>query len=235
MQIEMLRGDISYEELSQRLGPEMERCLARYVAGKTHLNEDDFVTIAKALSIEARILVRTWGTSLGLHLPNKGAVRWMLQRAYRDWRLHSHLPERCVPHNPSPMAIIRAKYAGRLPRQTPLLWSKSHDCGEDTPEGREKFARGYEMLIQFVHDRQSQRDIGARHGLSGARAAQLMRYAAYTWSDNEGIDLIHDKSVPFKNDDKLVKNLYAGLRFFAQQQFDMLTVKDRCYETKTES
>jgi hypothetical protein len=62
-----------------------------------------------------------------------------------------------------------------------------------------------------------------------------MRYAAYTWSDNEGIDLIHDKSVPFKNDDKLVKNLYAGLRFFAQQQFDMLAVKDRCYETKTES
>jgi hypothetical protein len=153
MQIEMLRGDISYEELSQRLGPEMERCLARYVAGKTHLNEDDFVTIAKALSIEARILVRTWGTSLGLHLPNKGAVRWKLQRAYRDWRLHSHLPESCVPHTASPMAIIRAKYAGRLPRQTPLLWPRSHDCGEDTPEGREKFARGYEMLIQFVHDR----------------------------------------------------------------------------------
>jgi hypothetical protein len=28
--------------------------------------------------------------------------------------------------------------------------------------------------------------------------------------------------VPFKNDRNLVKNLYAGLRFFAQQQFDAL-------------
>lgn len=53
--------------------------------------------------------------------------------------------------------------------------------------------------------------------LSGIRAAQLMQRAAYTWAKSEGIDLIYDKSVPFKNDRKLVKNLYAGLRFFAQQ------------------
>jgi hypothetical protein len=49
-----------------------------------------------------------------------------------------------------------------------------------------------------------------------------MRRAAYTWAKSEGIDLIYDKSVPFKNDLKLVKNFYAGLRFFAQQQFDVL-------------
>jgi hypothetical protein len=33
-QIEMLRGDISHEELSKRLGDVTERYLARYVAGK---------------------------------------------------------------------------------------------------------------------------------------------------------------------------------------------------------
>jgi hypothetical protein len=79
------------------------------------------------------------------------------------------------------------------------------------------------MLVEFVHAHQSQRDVGAMHGLSGIRAAQLMRRAAYTWAKSEGIDLIYDKSVPFKNDRKLVRNLYAGLRFFAQQQFDALT------------
>ncbi len=47
--------------------------------------------------------------------------------------------------------------------------------------------------------------------------------AAYTWAKSEGIDLIQDKSVLFKNDRKLVRNLYAGLKFFAQQQFDALT------------
>jgi hypothetical protein len=65
---------------------------------------------------------------------------------------------------------------------------------------------------------------------------QLMRRTAYTWAKSEGIDLIHDKSVPFKNDRKLVKNLYAGLRFFAQQQFDALTPqvdRDRCNEKTT--
>lgn len=50
-----------------------------------------------------------------------------------------------------------------------------------------------------------------------------MQRAAYTWAKSEGIDLIYDKSVPFKNDRKLVKNLYAGLRSFAQQQSDALT------------
>jgi hypothetical protein len=81
------------------------------------------------------------------------------------------------------------------------------------------------MLVEFVHAHQSQRTVGAMHGLSGIRAVQLMRHAAYTWADSEGIDLIYDKSVPFKNDRKLVKNLYAGLRFFAQQQFDALAAR----------
>ena len=40
---------------------------------------------------------------------------------------------------------------------------------------------------------------------------------------SERINLSYDKSVAFKNDRKLVKNLYAGSRFFAQQQFDALT------------
>ena len=42
MQIEMLRGDISHEQLRQKLGDVTERYLARYVAGKVHLLERDF-------------------------------------------------------------------------------------------------------------------------------------------------------------------------------------------------
>ena len=52
-QIEMLRGDISHEELSKRLGDVTERYLARYVAGKVHLLERDFYQLAKALGISA--------------------------------------------------------------------------------------------------------------------------------------------------------------------------------------
>ena len=162
-QIEMLRCAISHEELSERLGDTTERCLARYIAGKTHLRKDEFEKIAKRFNA----------------------------------------------------------------------------FGETKPtrEGRQKFARAYEMLVEFVHAHQSQRNVGAMHGLSGARAAQLMRRAAYTWAESEGIDLIYDKSMPFKIDCKLVRNLYGGLRFFAQQQFDALSSqvdRDRCNEEATE-
>jgi hypothetical protein len=88
-----------------------------------------------------------------------------------------------------------------------------------------KIRCAYEILVEFVHAHQSQRNVGAMHGFSGIRAAQLMRRAAYTWAKSEGIDLIYDKSVPFKNDRKLITNLYAGLRFFAQQQFDVLAAR----------
>jgi hypothetical protein len=232
IQIEMLRCVISHEELSKRLGDVMERCLARYIAGKTHLREDEFEKIAKALAIDARILAQAWAASLGLRLSDKDAVSRMVDRAYRNWRRHSRLAARRVPPSPSLMTIIRAKYANRLPRQTPPLWFNSFRDKKPTREGRQRFARAYEMLVEFVHNHQSQRNVGAMHGLSGIRAAQLMRRAAYTWAKSEGIDLF-DKSVPFKNDRKLVKNLYAGLRFFAQQQFDALTSqvdRDRCNE-----
>ena len=51
-----------------------------------------------------------------------------------------------------------------------------------------------------------------------------MVYAAYTWAGSEKIDL-SGNSVPFKNEAKFVKSLYAGLRFFAQQQFDELAAQ----------
>lgn len=57
-QIEMLRCIISHEELSKKLGNVTERCLARYIAGKTHLRQDEFEKIAKALTIDARILAQ---------------------------------------------------------------------------------------------------------------------------------------------------------------------------------
>jgi hypothetical protein len=55
VQIEVLRCDISHEEFSKRLGDRTERCLARYVAGKAHLQECEFKLIAKALSIDAQL------------------------------------------------------------------------------------------------------------------------------------------------------------------------------------
>lgn len=223
MQIELLRCVISHEELSTRLGDVTERCLARYIAGKMHLRKDEFEKIAKALSIDAQMLAQAWALSLGVRLPEEDAVSRMIDRAYRHWRRHSRLAARRVPPSPSPMTVIQAKYADRLPQQTPPLWFSSFGNKKPTREGRQRFARAYEMLVEFVHAHRSQCKVGALHGLSGMRAAQLMRRSAYTWARSEGIDLIYDKSVPFKNDHKLVKNLYAGLRFFAQQHFDALT------------
>jgi hypothetical protein len=199
MQIELLRCVISHEELSKKLGNVTERCLARYIAGKKHLREGEFEKIANAPTIDARILAQAWAASLGLHLSDKDAVSRMVDRAYRHWRRHSRLAARRVPRSPSPMTIIRAKYADLLPRQTPPLWFNSFGNKKPTREGRQRFARAYGMLVEFVHAHQSQRNVGTMHGVSGIRAAQLMRHAAYTWAKSEDIDLIHDKSVPFKN------------------------------------
>lgn len=225
LQIEMLRGDISHEEFSKRLGDITERCLARYIAGKAHLQESEFRRVAKALSIDANTLARAWASSLGLRVSATDAVGQMVERAYSRWREHSRIPG--VPSSPSPMAIIRAKYADRLPRKTPPLWLGTHfECRtrEDTPEGRARFARAYEMLVDSVHGGLSSRDIGALRGISGERARQLMVFAAYTWAGCERIDL-SGRSVAFKNETKFVRNLYAGLRFFAQQQFNELAAQ----------
>lgn len=119
LQIEMLRGDISHEELSNRLGDVTERCLARYVAGKTHLQECEFRLIAKALSIDAKTLARAWASSLGFHLSGPDVVSRMVSRACSRWRQHSRISG--VPSSPSPMAIIRAKYGDRPPMKTPPL------------------------------------------------------------------------------------------------------------------
>lgn len=120
------------------------------------------------------------------------------------------------------MTIIREKYADRLLRKTPRLTFYFDKGKSPISEARKRFARAYEMLVQFVHDHESQRTIGAMHGIGPTRARRLMRSAAYAWARNQGINLSCDKSVPFKADAKLVRNLYAGLRFFAQQQFAAL-------------
>jgi len=232
IQIEMLRGDISHEELSGRLGAVTERYLARYVAGKVHLLERDFYQLAKALGVSPRVLAEQWAAACGLRMPlllsERDAVEWVRKRAYHHWWRHSRLaqlPANRVPPNPSSMTIIREKYADRLPRETPPLCFRSGGKQKSTPERKEQFARAYRMLVQFVHDRESQRTIGAMHGFSGTHARRLMHEAALVWAKSVGIDLVRDKSVPFKSDAKLVKNLYAGLRFFAQQQFKVLALE----------
>lgn len=171
LQIEMLRGDLSHEEFSKRLGDITERCLARYVAGKAHLQESEFRLIAKALSIDAETLAQVWASSLGLRVSETEAVSQMVERAYCRWRQHSRIWG--VPSSPSPMAIIRAKYADRLPRKTPPLWFGSYSRSEkerDTPINRARFARAYEMLVDSVHGGMSAPDIGALRGISGERA-----------------------------------------------------------------
>ena len=146
IQIELLRCVISHEELSKRLGDATERCLARYVAGKTHLREDEFGKIAKALTIDARMLAQAWAASLGLRLPDKNAVSWMVDRAYRHWRRHSRLAARRVPPSPSPMTVIRAKYADRLPRQTPPLWFNSF---RNNPETYSIYCLAYDLRTAY--------------------------------------------------------------------------------------
>jgi hypothetical protein len=125
MQVDMLRWIIPHEELSKRLGDATARCLARYIAGKTHLRQDEFEKIAKALTIDAQMLAQAWALSLGVRQPEKDAVSRMIDRACRYWRRHSRLAARRVPPSPSPMTVIRAKYADRedrLPQQTTSLW-----------------------------------------------------------------------------------------------------------------
>jgi hypothetical protein len=240
-QIEILRGDISHEELSKRLGDVTERYLARYVAGKVHLLERDFYQLAQALSIRPRVLAEQWAAACGLRvlarLSDKDAVEWMRRRAYHHWARHSRLAGNRVPPSPSPMTIIREKYADQLPRKTPRLTFYFDKGKSRISEARKRFARAYEMLVQFVHDHESQRTIGAMHGIGATQARRLMQNAAYTWARNQGINLSCDKSVPFKADAKLVRNLYTGLRFFARQQFaalDAQTDMEKCNGTKAE-
>jgi len=225
IQIEMLRGEISHSQLSERLGDITERALARYVAGKSYLIEKEFRQVAKALGMDAEKLAYAWAASLRVRISDEDIVSEILSRARLRWRQHARIAKRAVPSHPSHMAVIRAKYADRLPRRTPPLWfgsSYSPTRAEDTPQNRARFARGYEMLIESVHGRLSARDIGALRGISGERARQLMVGAAYAWAQREKVDL-SGKTVPFRNEARLVRNLYAALSFFGQQQFTHIT------------
>ena len=175
-QIEMLRGDISHEELSKRLGDVSERSLARYIAGKSFLTEREFKAVAKALNMDAHLFAQAWAASLGLRVSGTDAVSQMVRRAYCRWYEHSRISG--VPSNPSPMAVIRARYADRLPLKTPPLWFGCHSNirrRKETPENRARFVRAYEMLIDSVHLGLSARDIGALRGISGERARQLRK------------------------------------------------------------
>jgi hypothetical protein len=215
IQIEMFRAGISHKELSKRLGEKSENQLARYVAGKTHLNEIEFRKLAGALEVEPDMLARSWARSCGTHVSCEGAVHSVCQCTFHQWR-HGRKVNRVPPHT-SPMTRIKMRYADRLPRETPALWMQAGQKRDrSTAMARRRFARAYEMLVEFVHENRSQKEIGARRGISGERARQLMFGAACKWSKSEGIDLFGEDSAPFKSDAVLVKNFYAGLNLFAQ-------------------
>jgi len=213
IQIEMLRGPISHEELSKKLGPAGERHLAAYIAGRTHLKAPEFKALAKALSIDEKTLARQWAASVGIKVSRKRAVEHMMNRVFQEhWRNRTT----GVPPRPSPITVIRKRYSARLPHKPPALWFPSRGSREtDTPDGRQRFVRAYEMLLEAVLYNRTNVEIGALHGISGERARQLMCQAAYTWARSEGIDLIRDaRLIPWKNEAQHVKNLYAGLSFF---------------------
>ena len=135
MQVDMLRWIIPHEELSKRLGDATERCMARYIAGKTHLRQDEFEKIAKALTIDA-MLAQAWALSLDVRQPEKDAVSRMIDRACRHWRRHSRLAARRVPPSPSPMTVIRVKYVvDRLPQKTPPLCGSTHSATKTYTRG----------------------------------------------------------------------------------------------------
>jgi hypothetical protein len=226
VQIELLRGAVSHRELSRTLGARTEGCLGRYIAGISHLQDKDFKRIATALRIDPRELAQQWARSLGVALSEPHVVRGMLERAYIEYLGRKRTSG--VPPHPSPMAVIRLKYADRLPRQAPpLCFASQAGTWKPTPQGRLSFLRAYEMLVEFVHDKRCQRDIGAQRGLSGERARQLMQRAAYTWAKSEGIDLYRvGSTVSWKNEVRHVRNLYAGLRFFARYRMGPLAGQD---------
>jgi hypothetical protein len=76
-----LRAGISHEQLSKRLGDRPERRLARYVAGKTFLLENDLNIIANELRIDLEVLAREWAHAVGLRPPTRGVARFIFDRA----------------------------------------------------------------------------------------------------------------------------------------------------------
>jgi len=130
-QIEMLRGDISHEQLSKRLGDVTERYFARYVAGKVHLLERDFYQLAKALSICPRVLAEQWAVACGLRMPprlsDKSAVEWIRQRAYSHWRQHSRIA--WLPANRVPPDLEKRVVKKAVPQQRMLRFQEATASG----------------------------------------------------------------------------------------------------------
>jgi hypothetical protein len=200
------RPRLSDEELSKRLGPSAERALARYTVRKSHLQREDFVTIADALEVEPQRLARMWASAVNSTIVRNDPVQDVLLHTY----LHESQRRPGVPASPSPITVIRGKYATRLPREVPPLWVLTTDAGEPTPKAREIFVRGYTMLVQAVLDNMTFKEIGAVAGIQATRATALMERAAYAWARSEGIDLLR-QTIPWKNEDRTIAQFYSAI------------------------
>ena len=174
MQIDIRRCLICREELSKRLGNATEHCPARNIAGKRHQCADEFEKIAKALTIDARILAQEWAPSRSLRLPDEDAVNRMVDRAYRHWRRNSRLIARRASPSPSPMTVLCAKYADCHPRETPALWFNSFGCKKSPVRGPSTI-RPRLKNVGRVCPRQT---VTAQCTASMAYLMQLMRRAA---------------------------------------------------------
>jgi hypothetical protein len=107
-----------------------------------------------------------------------------------------------VSPQPSPEAAIREISPDCLPRQAPPPCAGFH-----RPGGGRQFLRSSEMLVRLVHGKLSYRKI------SRGKAQQLRRRQspARAWAGS--IELRWQKEARY------VRNLYAGLLFFAQRLF----------------
>jgi transcriptional regulator with XRE-family HTH domain len=231
MQIEALRirAGICHEELSARLGSFAERKLATYIIGNEPLLAPEIEAIARAFGIDGQTLAQSWAKSLELPIPKSKALSEMHIAARRHCAKNGGAMS--PPSPPSFLAVVRAKYSDRLPLTPPPLWStlsfgKKHDL-----KYRNRLSRGYEMLVEAVHDKRTTKEIATHRGISAAGALQMMRDAACQWAKREGVDLSMDaRLMPRKQDAKKIKEFYVALRAISEQAHDDTPLKIRKHQ-----
>jgi hypothetical protein len=211
VEILRIREDISYDDLSKRLGSLAERSFAAYVVGKDQLREDDLDAIGKALGADGPALAQLWAEAVELEISKQSGVKEILNKACRDCKVIANLRG---PHQRHSRAtVIRGKFADRLPPKFPSLRTMQKAVPSITAKQWEFHASGYPILVEAVHHQRSYREIASERGVSEGHVRNLAEVAAIVWARHEGIDLVYERSLlPFKNEVRDVTKLYEALR-----------------------